>query len=446
MSDQSPFFPTQANEKERLSELLSLEILDTERESDFDLLALVAAEICKAPFAFISFVDAERVWIKAGYGSNLEVVHRSNSYCALAIMEDGLIEIPNLRDDARTAHLPFTTESNVSMYVAAVLTTASGYHLGTLCVVDSEVRTLSTHQKDILKGLASQVMQLVQLRQHERLLKLANDVLNNSLNDLINTQKQLIQTQKMAAMGALVAGISHELNTPIGNGLTVATTLKGEVSKFSERQNTGLRRTDLQEFVTTVHTAADILVRNLARSGEMINSFKEMAIARSRWECRNFKLADLVNEVLASRAASIKISGCVPISEIPHSAILFSYPDSLAQALGQLLDNALIHGFDRGRTGSIIIRAKDLDGEKIIVEIVDTGHGISSEKLDHLFEPFFKTQFGHRWSGLGLYSTYNIITDVLCGKIELESVPTMGTRVTLTLPLNLSLQHTTHVK
>jgi signal transduction histidine kinase len=438
MNKRIQHFPSPHNEKDRLSELLSLEILDTRRESDFDLIVLVAAELCKAPYAFISFVDAERVWIKAAFGSELRVVDRSNSYCALAIMGENVVEIPNLRNDDRTANLPFTLTSDAVMYAAAILTTPSGSHLGTLCIVDTEVRTLSQQQKDILKGLAKQVMQLLELRQCERNLSLVNTDLQQSLIKLKDNQKKLIETQKMTALSSLVAGVSHEFNTPIGNGLAVVTTLDKKLDEFGKLISNGLRRSDLQSFVSSVETATSILVRSLTCMSEKIDDLRNLASENVKGvQCR-FSLGDVVEAVLAHHAPLITAAGCVASSEVPKSFFLYSYPHVLSRVLDVLINNAINHGFDQGHTGSITIKSKYLNEETVIVEVHDTGHGIDPDRLDRLFDPFFSTKFGQGGSGLGLYSAYNFVSNVLEGQIEVMSRLGTGTNVTLTLPMNVS--------
>jgi diguanylate cyclase (GGDEF)-like protein len=170
----APDYPVPANEAERLAELHQLHILDTERDADFDLLAAAAAEICHVPYAFVSLVDADRVWMKAAHGTQPLDTTRGEACCTLAILQDGVLEIPDLTQDPRTAQLPLTVSGHqYRMYAGAVLATEQGHHLGTLCVLDTAPHPLTAHQRQLLSGLAGQVMRLLELRSKHRELQQA---------------------------------------------------------------------------------------------------------------------------------------------------------------------------------------------------------------------------------------------------------------------------------
>ena len=429
-------FPIPPDEVSRLAELHALGILDSEREADFDLLTAVAAEICHAPFAFISFVDAQRVWIKAGYGSDLNLVERSNSYCAVAIVEDGVVEIPDLRADRRTAQLPFTLGSNVNMYAGAILTTPTGHHLGTLCVVDTVVRTLTVHQKDLLRGLGNQVMQLVIMRKHKFELEAVNANLERALSELTVSQNRLAQSQKLAALGVLVAGVSHELNTPIGTGLTVATSLENKLSRFETQRQVGLTRSELNLFVNDARTATNLLIRSLSRAGDIVERLKPIAVRQTELR-RRFQLAQVVDAVVADWPIPIDPSKWDVVREVPPGIELESFPESLVQVLGLLLDNCFVHGLRVKAHGKVVIRAHQTVDGHCILEVDDSGDGVNPAHLARLFDPFFTTRMGQGGSGMGLYTVHNIVTAVLAGTVEASSDVGLGMRVVLTLPLCL---------
>lgn len=166
--------PRPDNEADRLAALASYGQLDSAREADFNLLAEIAAELCGAPYAFISLVDADRVWHKAAVGIEPAQSPRNANYCAWTVLQDQDLHIPDLRLDPRTAAMPATLGAPAfRMYSGANLITSDGMRIGTLCVLDTQVRTLTARQQDLLRRLARQVMALMELRQRDRELALA---------------------------------------------------------------------------------------------------------------------------------------------------------------------------------------------------------------------------------------------------------------------------------
>jgi diguanylate cyclase (GGDEF)-like protein len=160
-------------ESQRLSDLYAYGILDTGREEEFDLLTAAASEICAAPYAYVSLVDRERVWIKSSYGLHFDKAARCDSYCSLAVLQGGMV-IPDLLDSPQTAHMLHTIDAPFfRMYAGAVLKSSRGSHLGTLCVLDTQPHALTQRQQYLLEGLAKQVMTLIELRLHQRKLEQA---------------------------------------------------------------------------------------------------------------------------------------------------------------------------------------------------------------------------------------------------------------------------------
>jgi PAS domain S-box-containing protein len=267
-------------------------------------------------------------------------------------------------------------------------------------------------------------------------LQTANNELLRALGTLRLAKDQLVQSEKLAALGALVAGVAHELNTPIGNGLTVASSLESKVQDFDHLMAKGLKRSDLQNFLDDTRLAADILVRNLMRAGALVSSFKQVAVDQTSSHRRRFSLSAVVSEILVTLGPTIRKSACTVTTELEEGLWLDSYPGPLGQVLTNLINNAIVHGFDAGQAGHITVRAWEPDPDLVSVEIQDTGRGIHPDDLRRVFEPFFTTRLGQGGSGLGLHIVHNLITSVLGGTIEVQSQPEQGARFTLKLPTN----------
>ncbi len=267
-------------------------------------------------------------------------------------------------------------------------------------------------------------------------LQAANRELSNTLETLKMAKDQLVQSEKLAALGALVAGVSHELNTPIGNGLTVASALEHRVEVFTQLMDAGMRRSDLQSFVDETRFAAEIITRNLSRAGHLVSSFKQVAVDQTSSQRRTFSLDSLVAEILLTLNAVIKKYSCHIAVQVPSNILLESYPGPLGQVLTNLINNALVHGFEPEDRGDILIRAEVVQADGCVhLTVSDTGKGIAPDNRRRIFEPFFTTRLGHGGSGLGLHIVHNIVGGVLGGKISVDSTHGSGAEFRITLPL-----------
>jgi PAS domain S-box-containing protein len=265
-------------------------------------------------------------------------------------------------------------------------------------------------------------------------LERTNQELSMTLASLQTAKDQLVQSEKMAALGALVAGVAHELNTPIGNGLTVASSLHYRVEQFDTLMTQGLKRSDLQAFLEDTRQAADIITRNLSRAGTLVTSFKQVAVDQTSSKRRKFSLASLVSEILLTLSPTLRKSACAVTVDVADSLQMDSYPGPLGQVLTNLINNALIHGFPENQTGTIAITARMEDGDRAVLQVQDDGRGIQSADLPHVFEPFFTTRMGQGGSGLGLHIVHNLVTSVLGGTISARSEPGHGANFQLTIP------------
>jgi PAS domain S-box-containing protein len=260
--------------------------------------------------------------------------------------------------------------------------------------------------------------------------------LGNVIENLEQTQDELVRSEKMAALGSMVAGVAHELNTPIGNSLMVASHLVETSKKMKESLRTGLKKSMLDEFLADTDTAGDVLVRNLGKAANLVSSFKQVAVDQTSSQRRSFKLAEMIGEVITSLGPTIKATPYVVEQDVAADILMESFPGPLGQVITNLINNGIIHGFDSGPSGLIRIAAeKSQDSEQVVLKITDNGKGIPSDVLPRIFDPFFTTRLGQGGSGLGLNIVHNIVFSILGGRIIAESTPGAGSCFTLTLPL-----------
>ncbi|MBA5607937.1 CHASE domain-containing protein [Duganella sp. FT3S] len=260
--------------------------------------------------------------------------------------------------------------------------------------------------------------------------------LSAALASLQLAQANLITSEKMASLGALVAGVAHELNTPIGNSLLTATALGDRVAEF-ERQlggEGGVKRSALVAHLADAGKACTIIAAQLARAADLITSFKQVAVDQSSGQRRRFLLEEVVRDVLATFAVQLRHAACTVEVEVEAGLELLSYPGSVGQVLSNLLNNALLHGVDGGG-GTVTISARRQGPHEAVLRFADNGKGMSERTLRQVFDPFFTTRLGQGGSGLGMHIVYNIVTSVLHGRIDVQSAPGQGTCVTITLPL-----------
>ncbi len=263
----------------------------------------------------------------------------------------------------------------------------------------------------------------------------ANAELAHSIETLNRTQDDLVRSEKLAALGALVAGIAHELNTPIGNSLLAASALVDHTRSFTLDCANGLRRSALEEHIEDVNKAGDILLRNLFRAADLVASFKQVAVDRESSQGRTFALNDMVTEVMLTLWPTIKKSPVNVQQEIPKDIVMNSYPGPLGQVITNLVNNALIHAFEGRDSGTVLLSARATVVGWIELCVQDDGIGIAPEFVKRIYDPFFTTKLGKGGSGLGLNIAYNIVHGILGGKIDVATELGVGTTFTLTLPI-----------
>ena len=261
--------------------------------------------------------------------------------------------------------------------------------------------------------------------------------LESSLEALRDTQHQLVESEKMAALGSLVAGIAHEINTPLGVGVTAASFLKRRAEEFQSLFGTReLSRTDLQDFLKSSIDSSVIISRNLERAHTLISSFKQLAMDQSSEEPRRFLLASYLQDIVLSLKPELNERSAEIELECDESIEMEGLPGLLAQVVTNLVMNSLVHGFGSDPGGKISLRVHS-DGLTIHLHYTDNGRGMDAVTLKHLYEPFYTTRRGHGGSGLGMNIVYTIVTQKFHGSIEVESEPGEGVRYDIRFPVGL---------
>lgn len=269
--------------------------------------------------------------------------------------------------------------------------------------------------------------------------------------ELEEAQTMLIQREKMAALGKMVAGISHELNTPIGNSLLAATLLRTRskdlaeaLTDDSDRFTEHDRREAIDTFVNVATESTRLIEKNIQRATELIRSFKQVAVDQSSERRRHFNLADTLQELAHTLGPSLRAEKLLLTLEVPASINMDSYPGALYQVISNLVSNAMAHaypdqaqdgGVSFGYRGELLLEVTDIDKEQIVMQFSDDGAGIDEAVRDRIFDPFFTTRMGSGGSGLGLHIVFTLVSEVLGGTIKLVAT-NKGTRFRITLPLS----------
>ena len=305
---------------------------------------------------------------------------------------------------------------------------------------DYDRRVQGTGAKDEVGEMARAVEvfreNAIAKRKTEDELRASKEKAENALHELSAAQQNLIDAERLAALGGLVAGVAHEVNNPIGISLTVASSFARRTEAFEDelKAGNGLRRSQLDEFVRTSRDAAQQLVGNLHRAGELIQSFKQVAVDRSHAERRTFNLSEATYQIIASLRPALKKASIALSVEVPENLVIDGYPGSYGQILTNLFLNAGTHAFADGRSGTIAISAKPRGNDDIEIIFADNGAGMTPDVQRQAFDPFFTTRRNEGGTGLGLHIVYNLVTQQLGGRMMLDSRPGQGTTFRIIMP------------
>jgi PAS domain S-box-containing protein len=286
-----------------------------------------------------------------------------------------------------------------------------------------------------VESIVSVALDIGERKRGEQEMRQAKDAAEAALRNLRETQNSLIEAEKLAALGRLVAGVAHEVNNPVGISLTVASSLERKTALFAGEVARGdLRRSSLNEFIETSRDASSQLVANLNRAAELITSFKQVAADRNYSDQRTFDLGDLTEQVVMSLRPGLRKHHLTLTVDCQPNLTMNSYPGPYGQVLTNLFLNAVAHAFPDGKPGSVDIKVRESGKDNVEIIFSDDGCGMSLDVRRRAFDPFFTTRRDQGGTGLGLHIVYSIVTNRLGGRLDLDSEPGGGTRIQIILP------------
>ena len=315
-------------------------------------------------------------------------------------------------------------------------------HIAATLEVESELKLPSTRFIEYAE-LANAVQLIIQkIRKELGLRREAQDLAiiekeraEISYQKLQETQNTLIEAEKLASLGGLVAGVAHEINTPVGITLTAASHLSqitGNIARqFADSQ---IKKSDLERYLSDASESTDLILSNSERAANLIHSFKQVAVDQTSEARRQFNVEQYLGEIITSLRPKLRHSKVMVEIDCQPDLMMDSYPGALSQVVTNLVMNALLHAYNEGEDGIVLIRVDKLSEQNIRLAIIDDGKGIPPENQKRIFEPFFTTRRGNGGSGLGLHIVFNIVFKQLGGTIKVNSTPGEGSTFTLTLP------------
>jgi signal transduction histidine kinase len=293
-----------------------------------------------------------------------------------------------------------------------------------------------------VQSLERQAYQRVHLDMLRTLSAYVGVALDNAdaYRQLKDTQAQLAAREKLASLGSLVAGVAHELNTPIGNSLLMASSLHDKTEAMAARFDTSqLRRSDLEGWIAASQEASSLIMRSLNGAADLVNSFRQVAVDQASAQRRRFDLAQACQEIAATMMKQVRIAGHTLELAVPDGITMNSFPGPLGQVVINFVNNSLLHAFD-APGGKMVLSASTPEPGRVCICFSDDGRGVAAEHLARVFEPFFTTRMGSGGTGLGLNIVYNIVTTLLGGTIRVDSGPGEGVTFVLDLPLEVPAQ------
>ena len=392
--------PLPQNEDERLAELLSYDVLDTEAEQLFDDLTALASQICETPIALISLIDPNRQWFKSRVGLDAEETSRDIAFCSHAILQSDVFEIPNATLDPRFHDNPLVTGApDIRFYAGAPLITPSGHAIGTLCAIDSKPRKLTETQKASLQTLSKSVVAHLELKRKNRELERTSQFKSDFLSY-----------------------VSHEIRTPLNAINTFSQLLEGEAQKLN-----------LPSSFTTP-------LSHVSQSGErlleIVNSvldIKQIEAGKMRVMPRAVNTKDFFTHLFSLTKIRAEDSGIVFSTSIDDAV-----PDSLFfddTKFGQIALNLLSNAIKFTNHGKSVKAQVKYKSGKVIFNVIDQGIGMSDDDQKRLFTPFERMENARQISGTGLgLNISKRLVELMDGSIKVSSKLNHGTRISVTLP------------
>ncbi len=285
------------------------------------------------------------------------------------------------------------------------------------------------------KGAVSFIQDITGRKRNEQALKQAKDEAEQALAQLTLAQQKLVQSEKMVALGQLVAGVAHEINTPLGVGLTSASTLLKQTETNRRRFEDGkLKKKDLETYFEDASGAAKLLMANMTRAADLVQSFKRVAVDQTSEVRRDFSVGECIHDVMLSLHPKLKRTALTVEVACPVQVIMDGYPGAVSQVLTNMIVNSIDHAYEPDQSGQLMVAVEMLEAERVMIRYTDDGKGMTNDVLARIFDPFFTTRRGSGGSGLGMHIVYNIVSRTLGGDITVESAPGVGTCFMVNLP------------
>ena len=290
-------------------------------------------------------------------------------------------------------------------------------------------------QKDELIAHQRELRQENENRQYiEAELRKRNQELASSMDTLNQAQEQLVESERMASLGGLVAGIAHDVNTPLGVSVTAASFLQERLNNLkTDFEDKSLTSKNMASFIDEAEQTALLLLSNLERASDLIASFKQVAVDQTSETEREFVLGEYINEIIQSLKPSFKHTDHQINLTCPDNLVVTCAPGAIAQIVTNMVVNSITHGFESKNAGKITLDVKE-EGDNVVIYYKDDGRGLSGEELSQLFDAFFTTKRGQGGSGLGTHIMYNLVTQSLKGHIEADSTLGNGLQYTIRFP------------
>ncbi|MCV2351902.1 ATP-binding protein [Paucibacter sp. Y2R2-4] len=337
-----------------------------------------------------------------------------------------VFEMQLLRERPDLGPLPWEAELHLDRFESGLKT------LLQISLIDVSARVQAQRElEELNQQLESRVVRRTEA------LSAANSQLSSALDALQNTKDELVRSERLASLGAMVAGVAHELNTPIGNSLVVASTLQEHSLVLQRDMESGqMRRSTLNTYLDLAQESSGLLMRNLQRAAELVSRFKQVAGDQSGGQRQRFDLAELLQQLTAALQPQFLATPHQLSCQVPEGLRMDSRPGALEQVLTQLVMNTLVHAHSASRAGHTRIEAHLKDGESGLLQlsVSDDGCGISPEALPRIFDPFFTTRMGSGGNGLGLHTVFSLVNKSLGGRISVESQPGLGSKFLLEIP------------
>lgn len=298
---------------------------------------------------------------------------------------------------------------------------------------DLVLRMLEAHDRQVAEEGLRGFNEMLEMRVKNR-----TQELEQAMESLKLAQEELVRSEKMASLGGLVAGVAHEINTPLGVSLTSMSHLAEALAAFKQTVASGrIRKSDLSDFVETADETTKVVLRNLERAAHLVRSFKMVAVDQSADDVRRINIGDYIHETVDSLNPTLRKKGVTVDANATGDLVLETVPGDLSHILTNLIMNAALHAFPdslEGKEKMIRVAAKRLKG-KVRLSVADNGCGIPADVREKIFEPFFTTARATGGSGLGLNIVYNTVYQKLKGSISVKDVKGGGTRFEIDLPV-----------